>query len=792
MRNSNLHRDFNHPSPRPPPARTRFLAGFGRSRRVRALPGAMPPPAPDAAIACSTPVAGAPTAGAASIDGDRLVWRPAASGISGERAVALRRVTGHQRNKPGAKTPSLRLVVAGAEPGSKPTALVLTFGAEADRDALSDRIKARVARLGKAPEEAAAAAAAGVRAPPGAGAPAPPSPAELAARRALLASNPGLGALHARLVRDEGVVTEEEFFQTRRKLLSDAVDSSGANQRPGVANALDADIKGTRDGRSDVVTATLSNEKMHRIFSERPAVRRAFLNNVPAKMTEREFWTRFLRSEYFKAARAGAPPQGEEEAADLALFARREPSHRERRERLAGVAAAVNVALDAEDFGSGPTRRGEFSDGDAFSSAEKEKGLAPEGYGARYGGHGVLRDGAKEPPAPSAEALIAAERRLGRSGGKAAATRAQAREVLASLNHHAEVVLRGRPEGANLNLRVADARSAALAAEAQERAGGARASLREAGEAERMQRELVVIDDLVDEAEAPMKTLDIADPSVYFAASEKASLSSSGRKRKANEDEAEEGGAPPKKEGRSGSSPEGFEEAVRAAARWMGVPLERESERKLGASPETSPSRVAAVKAEPGPESTPAAASAAASADTSPLVDPAAARGVLDDLVASIRREEASRRGGWGLPADRPPGGGGGGDGGDVDSSGSDAEAAADAAAAAELLRHFWTAAPMTTAARWEKAARVNAALGELYDRTEARKRETRDGAARHAYARKTKPLADAMDAAFAFFDDEKARRKAAWDAYERGALEKAERERKQREREGGEVVVVE
>ena len=77
------------------------------------------PPAPDAAIACSRPVAGAPTAGAASIDGDRLVWR-AASGISGERAVALRRVTGHQRNKPGAKTPSLRLVVAGAEPGANP------------------------------------------------------------------------------------------------------------------------------------------------------------------------------------------------------------------------------------------------------------------------------------------------------------------------------------------------------------------------------------------------------------------------------------------------------------------------------------------------------------------------------------------------------------------------------------------------------------------------------------------------------------------------------------------------
>ena len=40
------------------------------------------------------------------------------------------------------------------------------------------------------------------------------------------------------------------------------------------------------------MTCSLTNEKMHRIFSERPAVRKAFLDHVPNKMTEREFWTR--------------------------------------------------------------------------------------------------------------------------------------------------------------------------------------------------------------------------------------------------------------------------------------------------------------------------------------------------------------------------------------------------------------------------------------------------------------------------------------------------------------------
>lgn len=673
-------------------------------------------------------VAGSMTLGAARVEGSTLVWRPAADGVQGARVVDLRRVTGHQRNKPGSKRASLRLVLgAGASggPDQKPEAFVLQFGKEPDRDALSERVKAAAATgtpsfkqdLGSKQNERG------------------PSPAELAARAALLESNPEVAAAHGVLVVGSryaaadasadaslAAVDEEAFWGARGHLFADAVFKTGATQMTGISNALDADIKGARSGGptgtlggGDVVTATLSNEKMHRIFAERPAVRAAFLENVPRNMTEREFWTRFLRSEYFKAARAGAAPQGEQEAADLALFARRPETERARAATAKRVSAAVNLAADAGDFGVFGRAGG----------ARAELG-AVEGEGAR-GGHGIFRDGAKEPPPPSSAVAVAAA--AGGGGGKAAAAKHAAMETLRSLNHHALVVLRGRPETP-----VTDARSAALAAEAQEAnelrmtdssKPNEHESSREAKDA--VAAASVALEDLVDATAAPPKTLRIDDPSRYFASVAEEtttipSLDTVSKKRRAS------------------ATPFEFGDAVaRAAVAMRFERLANELPKKKEAT------YVAAI----------------------PAVDVVAARGVLDDLSSASRRAAAAAaRGPWVSGGDLSAMD----DVSDADkvALGSIApEASRDAATAAELLRHFWTAAPLTSVARWERASRVVRALGTLYDRMDARKKALLPGA-RHVLAQRSRPLVSAMDGAFSFFDDEKRTRRGAFEAFEK------------------------
>ena len=685
-------------------------------------------------VPCSVSVAGSMTLGAAHVEGSTLVWRPAADGVQGARVVDLRRVTGHQRNKPGSKRASLRLVLgagASGRPDQKPEAFVLQFGKEPDRDALSERVKAAAAtgtpsfKQDKQNKRG-------------------PSPAELAARAALLKSNPEVAAAHGRLVLGSryaaadasadaslAAVDEEAFWGARGHLFADAVFKTGATQMTGISNALDADIKGARSGGptgtlggGDVVTATLSNEKMHRIFAERPAVRAAFLENVPRNMTEREFWTRFLRSEYFKAARAGAAPQGEQEAADLALFARRPETERARAATAKRVSAAVNLAADAGDFGVFGRAGG----------ARAELG-AVEGEGAR-GGHGIFRDGAKEPPPPSSATAVAAAK--GGGGGKAAAAKHAAMETLRSLNHHALVVLRGRPDAP-----VTDARSAALAAEAQDAderdddtvvAGSGAGEL---GDAE------LALEDLVDKRVADKKRLRIDDPSRYFASVADAETHQLFAKRERKSDDAR--------------APFAFGDAVARAA----AAMRYETRSVFAEKNETGGETGKAEKPGEGPEGE--------ENENVSVVDVATARSVLDELSSASRRASlaAARTGGDRFATH----------GIDVDPSVSEPDRAAlvnvtpdasrDAATAAELLRHFWSAAPLTSVARWEKASRVMRALGTLYDRMDARKRALLPGA-RHVLARRSRPLVSAMDGAFSFFDDEKRNRPGAFEAFEK------------------------
>jgi transcription initiation factor TFIIH subunit 1 len=279
-----------------------------------------------------------------------------------------------------------------------------------------------------------------------------PSAAELEARSQLLKTNVEIAQLYEETVK-AGVISDEDFWEARRNLFSDVVARKATGQKHGIENTLDGDLKGARDGMSDTVTCNLTNEKMHRIFAERPSVREAFLNNVPKKMTEREFWTRFLRSEYFKQMRAGAPPQGEEEAADLALFARKPPDATTVKAQIKAIEPGVNLKADLDD------------------------GLG-EGYG-------LLRDGSRDDRRPKEAGPLP--------------------EVFLELNHHAAVVLRGQPQ-----VNIVDARTAAIAARDHEKsAESARIGFEEP--------DYSIDDLAAPKPVAPPKELKIRDSHQYFS-----------------------------------------------------------------------------------------------------------------------------------------------------------------------------------------------------------------------------------------------------------------------------------
>ena len=758
-------------------------------------------------VACSAPVAGAQTKGVATLAGDVLAWRPSDGNLTGERTAPLHLITGHQRNKAGSKVPSLRLVVGEPMPGQKPNALVLSFpGAETDRDALSDAIKAALTEIMRSRRMQADADGGGN---PDGGAPDADrahvtTAAERAAREALLAANRDLADMHGKLVmgskhRRDGAelsatITDDEFWASRRHLLAGAVAKVGANQRTGIDNSEIAGIQGQRAGDGDKVTATLTHEKMHRIFAERPAVRQAFVDNVLAgKMTEREFWTRFLKSEYFKMVRAGAPPQGEEEAADLQLFSRRPAPEVERRARVLALSRSVNLVADAGDYA------GQVGTAVASQGAGRVMGMEDDVGGGPQGGHGIARDGAKEPPPPAMRAAMVAA--AGGSGhAKAAAAKFAAREVLQSLNHHAEVVLRGRP-----SMAVTDARSAAMAAEEQERAAWAQTSNKNVSNAGGGGGDdddaLVQLEDLV-EREAPRRMrLTLEDRDAYFAAATGGTRDGAGDG-DGEGDEAghirtispetvrararhlvkgirlvcEQLGIEPTVDGVPVAFPEGTEITDEDRARASAGRRELEGGKKgvkgvVKGEPDEASARV--VKGEEVDAKTGIGKRKRRRGMPRPVANEDALA-VLKEMAVANRREIVNA----GLG-----GGGGGATGwgaaGDLESDAcklDDATEGAlrdDAGMANELLRHFWSAQPLVTPARWDKADRVARTLEKVYERLEATKR-SQTGARRSAAAIRLKPLVQAMDAAFQFFDDEKVKRASAYEAFEK---EKAARE---------------
>ena len=57
------------------------------------------------------------------------------------------------------------------------------------------------------------------------------------------------------------------------------------------------------------MTMTITPQFIQQVFAEKPHVHRAFVENVPQKMDEKEFWTRFAKHEIQMQVRKIIPTQ---------------------------------------------------------------------------------------------------------------------------------------------------------------------------------------------------------------------------------------------------------------------------------------------------------------------------------------------------------------------------------------------------------------------------------------------------------------------------------------------------
>ncbi|XP_050159318.1 general transcription and DNA repair factor IIH subunit TFB1-3-like isoform X1 [Malus sylvestris] len=189
------------------------------------------------------------------------------------------------------------------------------------------------------------------------------SAAEMELRMKLLQEDSELQKLHMQFV-ISGVLTESEFWATRKKLL-DGESRTKPKQRVGFKNSMILDTKPTSDGRMNKVTFNFTPEIKYQIFALKPAVHQAFLELVPSKMTAKDFWTKYFRAEFLhstKNAAAIAAEAAEDE--ELAIFLKEdEILAREARQKIRQVDPTLDMEADQGDDYTHLPDHGIFRDG---------------------------------------------------------------------------------------------------------------------------------------------------------------------------------------------------------------------------------------------------------------------------------------------------------------------------------------------------------------------------------------------------------------------------------------------
>ncbi|KAG0446850.1 hypothetical protein HPP92_028605 [Vanilla planifolia] len=298
---------------------------------------------------------------------------------------------------------------------------------------------------------------------------------EMERRMKLLREDSELQKLHKQFVMT-GILTESEFWATRKNLLDDAVHNL-TKQRTGFKSSMLADIRPSIDGRSNKVHFNLTAEIIDQIFAEKPAVHRAFLEFVPNKMSAKDFWKKYCEADLLHKTKnvvAAAAEAAEDE--ELAMFLKRDDIlANEVRQKIKRVDPTLDMEADqADDYLHLP-------------------------------GHGILHGGRKD--------TSDAENELSR------------RTLSQDLNRHAAVVLEGR----TLDVESGDIMAVAEAHVMSKKGS----SIETSDKSENQERQekacrMTELEDLQGPRRLPYASLCIKDPRDYFDSQQANALNSLG------------------------------------------------------------------------------------------------------------------------------------------------------------------------------------------------------------------------------------------------------------------------
>lgn len=391
----------------------------------------------------SVKVPGVP--GVLKLTKERFFFMPNDPTLTTKLNVQFKLIKGHKFSKEGSSKQAL-LNLTQAQGGN----YLFEFDSFPDRDQCRDFVASAIATCeesGKATSEK----------------PEQLSATEMERRIKLLQENSELQNLHRQLVIGD-ILSEAEFWAARKKLLEQS-ENKKPKQRVALKNDMWS-VKPLSDGQTNRVTFNLTPEVIHQIFAEKPAVRQAYLNFVPGKMSEKEFWTKYSRAEYLHSTKnivAAAAEAAEDE--ELAVFLKQD-------DMLASEARKKIRRVD-------PTLDMEADEGDDYMHL-------PD--------HGLPQGETKEILEPQYEPFK--------------------RSFSQYLNQHAAVVLRGRV----IDVELGDTRSVAEAFTRTNQAELATEVSDENAYRERINKvsRVAEIEDLQGPRDAPVALLSIKDPRDYF------------------------------------------------------------------------------------------------------------------------------------------------------------------------------------------------------------------------------------------------------------------------------------